>query len=185
MIAAWELGAYLGEEGLARGVRARVSSWRRIGHDALIPNAKGTGQYLNSVLAKQEALAAGYDDGIFLSDTGHLVEGTGENIFLVSGGVVRTPDPGVGALPGITRESVMTLLRDHDIEVEESSLTRSDLYAADEAFFTGTAAEVTPIREIDDRPLAAPGPITKRAQELYMSAVRGELDGYRRWLDFA
>jgi len=179
-------GAYLGEEGLSNGIRAAVSSWSRIDQRMLIPNAKGTGGYLNSILAKQEALAGGYDEAILLTMDGDVSEGSGENLFLVKRGKVATPPHTVGALDGITRASVMQLLVDDGFEVVERSMTRSDLYYADEAWFTGTAAEVTPIREIDDRPVGdgKPGPVTQRAQELFMDVAHGRLDTYRHWLDY-
>lgn len=186
-IAAWEWGAYLGKAALEEGARVRVSSWRRIGHEALIPNAKGTGQYINSVMAKQEAVTAGYDEALMLNYEGYVAEGSGQNIFLVKGRKVITPPSTAGALEGITRDTVMTLLADDGYEVAEALVTRSDLYYADEVFFTGTAAEVTPIREIDDRPVGEgrPGPVTKRAQELFMKTVTGELEPYRHWLEYA
>ena len=185
MIATWSWGAYLGEDGLANGIRAAVSSWRRIDHGSLIPSAKGTGGYINSVLAKQSAVNAGYDEAILLNSEGYVAEGSGENIFVIYDGGVATPSPATGALNGITRQSVMTLLRDDGYAVEERKMTRNDLYTADEVFFTGTAAEVTPIREIDDRPVGEgePGPVTRRAQSLFMDAATGKLDGYRHWLD--
>ncbi len=185
MIATWEWGAYLGEEGLANGIAVGVSSWRRIDHNTLIPNAKGTGGYLNSILAKQEAVRAGYDEAILLDSKGFVAEGSGENVFVVRNGTVITPPATSGSLDGITRASVMTLLEDDGHSVSEADLTRSDLYYAEEAFFTGTAAEVTPIREVDGRPVGdgKPGPITKRAQELFMAAVTGKLDRYAHWLD--
>ncbi len=186
VMACWEWGAYLGEEGITNGIRVATSSWRRIDHSSLIPNAKGTGGYLNSVLAKQEAIAAGYDEALLLNAGGFIAEGSGENLFLVKDGVVRTPLWLAGALNGITRNAVITLLRDDGVEVTESDLTRSDCYYADEAFFTGTAAEVTPIREIDNRPVGSgkPGPVTRRAQELFGRAVRGDLPGYEHWLEY-
>lgn len=186
-IAAWEWGAYLGKGALEEGARVRVSSWRRIGHEALIPNAKGTGQYINSVLAKQEAIVAGYDEAILLNYEGYVAEGSGQNLFLVRDGRVSTPPSTAGALEGITRDTLMTLLSDDGVEVRESAVTRSDLYYADEAFFTGTAAEVTPVREVDDRPVGEgkPGPVTRRAQELFMKTVTGELAPYRHWLEYA
>ena len=186
-IGSWVWGAYLGAEGLERGIRVRVSSWRRVGHEALVPNAKGTGQYVNSVLAKQEAILGGYDEAILLNTAGYVVEGSGENLFLVRDGVVRTPPASMGALAGITRDTVMTLLGDDGYDIAEVPLTRADLYYADEAFFTGTAAEVTPIREIDDRPVAAGevGPVTRRTQQLFASAVTGALEPYLHWLEYA
>jgi branched-chain amino acid aminotransferase len=186
ILAAWEWGAYLGDDGLSNGIRVAVSSWRRIDHEMLIPNAKGTGGYLNSVLAKQEALAGGFDEAIMLNSEGYVSEGSGENLFAVRNGVVVTPPVSAGCLEGITRHTVMTLLREDGHRVEEGRLTRSDLYYADEVFFTGTAAEVTPIREIDRRPVGAgrPGPVTKRAQQLFMDTVTGKLEAHREWLEF-
>lgn len=185
-VAAWRWGAYLGDEGLANGIRVRISSWRRISATSFVPTAKGTGQYLNSIMAKQEAVATGYDEAILLNDSGTVSEGSGENLFIVRNEKVYTPPVAAGILDGITRDSVMTILGDEGIEVRESSLTRGDLYAADEAFFTGTAAEVTPIREIDDLPIGPgkPGPVTKRVQELFQSAVRGNIPAYSHWLDY-
>ena len=186
IVAAWKWGAYLGEEGLAKGIRVRVSSWRRIHQSSFIPIAKGTGQYLNSVLAKQEAVATGYDEAILLNMDGNISEGSGENLFLARDGVLVTPPGSSGILDGITRASVMQLLADDGVEVRESVLTRGDLYAADELFFTGTAAEVTPIREVDDRPVGPgkPGPITRRAQDLYAQATSGKLSAYQSWLTY-
>jgi branched-chain amino acid aminotransferase len=185
-IGSWVWGAYLGAEGLERGIRTKVSSWRRVGHEALIPNAKGTGQYVNSVMAKQEAITAGYDEAIMLNTAGYVTEGSGENLFLVRDGRVLTPPVSMGALQGITRDTVMTLLRDDGYEVAEGPVTRADLYYADEAFFTGTAAEVTPIREIDDRAVGTGtvGPITRRTKDLFNETVTGGLERYRHWLEF-
>jgi branched-chain amino acid aminotransferase len=184
-IAAWKWGAYLGEDGVHQGIRAKVSSWRRIDAAMLIPAAKGSGGYLNSVLAKAEALRAGVDEAIMLNADGMVVEGSGENIFLVHAGRVRTPPGADGILEGITRNSLMTLLTDAGHDVEEVSITRAELYRADEVFLCGTAAEVTPVREIDDRPVGdgTPGPVTRQAQELFSRAVRGELDRYRDWVE--
>ncbi|OFW50409.1 MAG: branched chain amino acid aminotransferase [Actinobacteria bacterium RBG_16_67_10] len=186
-IGSWVWGAYLGAEGIDKGIRVRVSSWRRVGHEAMVPNAKGTGQYVNSVMAKQEAITAGYDEAILLNTAGYVVEGSGENLFLVRDGVVRTPATSMGALAGITRDTVMTLLADDGLDVAETPMTRADLYYADESFFTGTAAEVTPIREIDDRVVGsgAVGAVTRRAQELFAATVTGRLEQYRHWLEFA
>ncbi len=185
VIGTWEWGAYLGEEGLRDGIRCTVSSWRRIDQSMLIPNAKGTGGYLNSILAKTEAVRGGYDEAIMLNSHGFIAEGSGENLFLVRDGRVTTPPSTSGSLDGITRASVITLLEDDGHPVTETDVTRSDLYYADEAFFTGTAAEVTPIREIDDRPVGEgkPGPVTRRAQEMFMDAATGKLELYRHWLD--
>ena len=186
IIATWEWGAYLGEEGLANGIRVKVSSWRRIGQDALMPNAKLTGGYVNSVLAKQEALRAGYDEALMLNSEGFVAEGSGENLFVVRDGVVRTPPVTAGVLDGLTRESVMTLLRDDGYEVIETNIARTDLYYADELFFSGTAAEVTPVREVDDRPVGdgRPGPVTKRAQQMFMDTVTGKNERHADWLEY-
>jgi branched-chain amino acid aminotransferase len=185
-IAAWRWGAYLGEEGIQNGIRVRISSWRRVSGQSFIPLAKGSGQYLNSVLAKQEAVATGYDEALMLNADGNVSEGSGENIFLVRDGVVHTPPIAAGILDGITRASVIELLADEGVEIRQTNLTRGDLYAADELFLTGTAAEVTPIREVDDRPIGPgrPGPVTRQAQALYGDAVSGKLEKRRHWLDF-
>ncbi|MGB5166849.1 MAG: branched-chain amino acid transaminase [Acidimicrobiia bacterium] len=186
IIATWEWGAYLGEEGLANGIRVKVSSWRRIGQDALMPNAKLTGGYVNSVLAKQEALRGGYDEALMLNSEGFVAEGSGENLFVVRDGAIRTPPVTAGVLDGLTRESVMTLLRDDGYEVVEMNIARTDLYYADELFFTGTAAEVTPVREVDDRMVGdgRPGPVTKRAQQMFMDTVTGKNERYGDWLEY-
>jgi branched-chain amino acid aminotransferase len=186
MIATWEWGAYLGEEGVTNGIRVKVSSWRRIGHDSLMPNAKLTGGYINSVQAKQEALRGGHDEAIMLNTDGFVAEGSGENLFLVRDGVVRTPSLASGVLEGLTREAVITMLRDDGYEVVEEAITRTDLYYADEIFMTGTAAEVTPIREVDDRAVGdgRPGPVTRRAQKMFVDAVTGANERYANWLDY-
>lgn len=185
VIATWEWGAYLGEEGLANGIRVAVSSWRRIGHNSFMPDAKGTGGYMNSVLAKTAAIKGGYDEALLLNDDGLIAEGSGENLFMVRKGILHTPPTSAGALDGITRDSVYTLLAEDGYTIRESSISRTDLYYADEVFFTGTAAEVTPVREIDDRDVGdgKPGPVTRRAQELYMSTVKGELGSHPEWLE--
>jgi branched-chain amino acid aminotransferase len=182
-IACWPWGAYLGEESLEAGVRAKVSSWRRLDPNIIPPAAKATGQYLNSSLAKAEALKAGYDEGILLNPGGYVTDGSGENLFVVKDGVLRTPPLAAGCLAGITRDSILRIARDLDIPAVESDLVRTDLYLADEAFFTGTAAEVVPIREVDDRVLGDPGPITRRVQEVFVAATRGRDDRYRDWLE--
>jgi len=186
VVAAWEWGAYLGEEGLRNGITTRVSSWRRIDSASLIPNAKGTGGYLNAVVAKAEAMRAGADEAIMLNAAGAVAEGSGENLFLVHEGEVLTPPTSDGILDGITRRTVMRLLEDAGHRVVERSLARSDLYQADEAFFCGTAAEVTPIREVDHRQVGEgePGPVTRTAQDLYARTVRGEIDDYLDWLEW-
>ncbi len=186
IIASWEWGAYLGEEGLRDGIRIATSSWRRIDAGSMMPNAKGTGAYVNSVMAKQEALRGGYDEALMLNSQGFIAEGSGENLFLIRDGVVSTPPITAGVLDGITRSSVMTLLREDGFDVREHALARTDIYYADEAFFTGTAAEVTPIREVDDRPVGEgkPGPVTRRAQELFMGTATGRLDSHPEWLEY-
>lgn len=186
MVAAWEWGTYLGEEGVRNGIRARVASWRRIDHGSLIPSAKGTGGYLNSILAKTEAVKAGYDEAILLNTQGFVAEGSGENVFVITDGVVRTPPTADGCLNGITRDTAITLLRSDDVEIREESLTRASLYGADEAFLVGTAAEVTPLRELDDRPIGSgePGPITRMVQEAYADLVRGRIAEYDHWLTY-
>lgn len=185
-IAAWEWGAYLGDEGLEKGIRVAVSSWRRIGHEANMPNTKGTGAYINSVLAKTAAVRAGYDEAILLNTSGLVAEGSGENIFAVRDGILYTPPTAAGALGGITQDSVRTMLTDEGYEIRDFALSRTDLYYADELFFTGTAAEVTPIREVDDRPVGdgTPGPITRTAQALFMETVSGKNERYSDWLQY-
>ena len=185
VIAVWPWGTYLGEEALEAGVRAKVSSWKRNDHNTLPPGAKASGQYINSSLAKMEAMKGGYDEAIMLNLEGHVSDGSGENVFVIRDGVISTPPLSACCLEGYTRESIMTIARDLGYTVLERDLARMDLYTADEAFFTGTAAEVTPIREVDDREVGASGrgPITKELQETFFGAVHGEIEKYRRWLD--
>jgi branched-chain amino acid aminotransferase len=185
-VAAWPWGTYLGDEGVANGVRVKISSWRRHDPNAVPTAAKGTGMYVNSSLAKVEALKAGYDEAILLTSDGRVSECTGENIFVVRDGVLLTPPTSdAGALDGITQDTVETIARDMGLEVRHQQLIRTDLYLADEAFLTGTAAEVVPIREVDDRPVGAgrPGPITTELQQTYFATVRGDVDRYKDWLD--
>lgn len=179
----WKWGAYLGEEGILNGIRVKVSSWRRFSQDAF-PNAKATGTYINSILAKREAVADGYDEAMLLNSDGTLSEGSGENVFLIRDGAVYTPPLYAGCLEGVTRNAVMTLLSDDGYEVAEKVLHRSDLYYCDELFMTGTAAEVTPVREVDNRTVGdgRPGPVTRRAQQIYADAYTGKLDDYSHWL---
>ncbi|HEX6947492.1 MAG TPA: branched-chain amino acid transaminase [Acidimicrobiia bacterium] len=186
MMAAFPMGAYHGSNAAREGITTMVSSWRRISHNAFIPTAKGSGAYLNSMLAKGEALKAGYDEAIMLNDAGHVAEGSGMNLFVVEAGVVKTPPVASGILKGITRDSVMTLLRAEGVEVVETVLLRGDLYTADEVFLAGTAAEVTPVRSVDGRPVGdgRPGPVTLKAVELYRDAVTGKLDDYLHWLSY-
>jgi branched-chain amino acid aminotransferase len=182
-IASWPWGAYLGEESFETGVRVKISSWRRLDPNIIPPAAKATGQYLNSSLAKAEAVKAGYDEGILLNPNGYVTDGSGENVFLVRDGVLCTPPLAAGCLAGITRASILQIAGDEGIRVSEGDLVRTDLYLADEAFFTGTAAEVVPIREVDDRVLGDPGPITRRLQEVFTAATRGRDERYRDWLE--
>lgn len=183
-IAAWTWGAYLGDEGKTRGVRAKVSSWRRISTDSLIPHAKASGQYLNSVLAKIESHKAGYEEGILLDSHGFVCEGTGENVFVVRDGVIYTPPQTAGILDGINRKSVIQIARDEGFEVVERDIARAELYLADELFLTGTAAELTPIREIDDHAIGdGPGPVTRRLQRVFDDALHGRDPRYADWND--
>jgi branched-chain amino acid aminotransferase len=185
-IACWPWGLYLGPEAMANGCRAMTSSWQHINQNSIAPQGKGTGQYVNSSLSKVAALKAGYDEAVLLSPAGNVVQGTGENIFVVKGRTLVTPPIQEGLLAGITRESVMTIARDQGYEVVEHALVRTDLYMADEAFFTGTAAELTPIREVDNRVVGEgkPGPITKRLQSRYFDVVRGSDTSHPEWLSF-
>jgi branched-chain amino acid aminotransferase len=186
VIAVWPWGAYLGEEALEVGVRIKISSWQRNNQNSLPASAKATGQYINSVLAKLESLKAGYDEAIMLNQQGYITDGSGENVFVVRRGVLTTPPISAGCLDGITRDSVATIARDLGYEVREENLVRSDLYNADEAFFTGTAAEVTPISEVDDRVVGEGhrGPVTKEIQGAFFAATGGEVDRYAGWLSF-
>jgi branched-chain amino acid aminotransferase len=182
-VAVWEWGTYLGEEGKRNGVRAKVSSWRRISPDSLIPHAKASGQYLNSVLAKIESMKGGYEEAILLDHRGNVCEGTGENVFLVSDGEIFTPPHSASILDGINRRSVMRIARDLGYAVTERDIARAELALADELFLTGTAAELTPVREIDDRPLGPPGPITREIQRVFDDALHGRSERYLEWLD--
>jgi branched-chain amino acid aminotransferase len=184
-IAVWGWGAYLGEESKRTGIRAKVSSWRRISPDSLIPHAKACGQYLNSVLAKIESHKAGYEEAILLDDAGHVSEGSGENVFVVRDGVIATPPPTASILDGINRRSAIQIARDLGYELVERDLARGELYLADEVFLTGTAAELVPVREIDDHTIGGgePGPITREIQALFEDALYGRAERYRDWLD--
>jgi branched-chain amino acid aminotransferase len=185
IIATWEWGTYLGDEGKASGVRAKVSSWRRIPSDSLIPSAKASGQYLNSVLAKVEADKAGYEEAILLDGRGFVCEGTGENLFLVKNGKIATPGWSNDILGGINRLAAIEIAQDLGYEVIERDIARGELYHADEIFMTGTAAELTPIREVDDLPVGdgARGPITERIQSVFEDALHGRSERYADWLD--
>jgi len=183
-ISVWAWGVYLGEEALEKGARVKISSWKRLDPNVIPPGAKATGQYINSALAKIEASKAGYDEAIMLNQSGYVTDGTGENIFVVKDGELYTPSLSAGCLDGVTRDTVITIARDLGYQVHEKNLVRTDLYFADEAFFTGTAAEVCPIREVDDRAVAANGrgPITKEIQGEFFATVHGEKPEYAGWL---
>lgn len=184
-VIAWEWGKYLGEEGVKNGIRAKISTYTRHHVNAMMNKAKITANYANSFWAKQEAIQDGYEEAILLDTEGYVAEGTGENIFIVKNGRVKTPPSGASLLWGITAQSVCTLLKDNGVEVEFAKFARDELYLADEVFVTGTAAEVTPIREVDRRKIGTggPGPITRQMQELFLSVVRGENPKYKGWLD--
>jgi branched-chain amino acid aminotransferase len=186
-IGVWPWGSYLGDDCLENGARLLISSWRRPDPNAFPTQAKATGQYINSGLAKVEAIKAGYDDALMLGPDGTVAEGTGENLFIVRDGTLITPPESSGILLGVTRDSVIQIAKDAGYETVERKLLRPDVYTADEAFLTGTAAEVTPIREVDGRILASNGrgPITKEIQQTYFAAVKGEIDRYERWVEYA
>ncbi|GAB4373270.1 MAG: branched-chain amino acid transaminase [Deltaproteobacteria bacterium] len=183
-IAVWPWGAYLGEEGLAKGIRAKVSSFNRHHVNAAMSKGKVNGYYVNSVLAKWEVVKAGYDEAVLLDTEGYVAEGSGENIFIVRDGVLTTT-PLTSILPGITRDAVLTIAHKLKIPVKEARFTRDEMYIADEMFFTGTAAELTPVREVDDRVVGEgkPGPVTKRIQKVFFDIVRGKNRAFSRWLD--
>jgi branched-chain amino acid aminotransferase len=183
-IAVWGWGAYLGDDALKHGVRMTVSSWRRHDHNIIPPQAKVTGAYINSSLAKLEAVRSGYDEAIMLNPQGYVSEATGENLFVVRDGELMTPPLAAGPLPGVTRASVMAIAADLGMPVFERLLTRADLYCAEEIFCTGTAAEVTPVREIDSRVIGEPGPITLTLQQKYFEIVKGQDEKYEDWLDY-
>lgn len=182
-VAAWEWGAYLGEDGLKHGIRAKTSSWRRIGSTTIPATAKAGGQYLNSILAKIETHKAGYQEAILLNEAGYVADGSGENIFIVRDGRLITPPVNASILEGITRDCILTLAADEGIPVVEREVARAELYQADEVFVTGTAAEVCPIREVDDHVIGEPGPITTRLQERFFAATLGRDPRSDDWLD--
>jgi len=183
MIAAWEWGAYLGAESMEKGIRIRTSSYTRNHVNSTMCKAKANGNYINSILALQEALAAGYDEALLLDHEGYVAEGSGENLFVVRNGVLYTPET-TSALEGITRETILTIAEEQGLKVVEKRMTRDEVYVADEAFFTGSAAEVTPIREYDDRQIGSGtrGPITEKIQTLYFDYVHGRREDHSEWL---
>jgi branched-chain amino acid aminotransferase len=185
VIMSWPWGAYLGEEGQRNGIRAKISSWQRIGANVIPHVAKATGIYLNSMLAVTEANRAGYEEAILLTPDGYIADGSGENIFIVRDGVIYTPDLSASILPGITRDTLIQIAQDLGYRVVEKNLIRTDLYLADEVFMCGTAAEVTPIREVDEHPIGPPGPVTLELQEAYLDTCKGRTERWGHWLEFA
>jgi branched-chain amino acid aminotransferase len=184
VVAAWPWGVYLGEESKGQGIRARVSSWRRISPAGSIPHAKASGSYLNSILAKTEATKCGYDEAILLDERGFVCEGSGENIFVVRDGEIVTPPQVASILDGISRKSIIQIARDLGYTVVERDIARAELYLAEEVFLTGTAAELVPVREIDDHPLGEPGEITRHVQAKFEDALYGRAEEYHEWLDY-
>ena len=182
-IACWPWGAYLGDEALTKGVKLKTSSWTRHDHNTMPPASKTTGNYVNSSLAKVEALKAGYEEAIMLSPQGTIAECTGENVFVARNGRFLTPPLAAGALEGITQHSVMTIAADLGIDVELSDIVRSDVYIAEEMFLCGTAAEVSAVNSLDDRPIPCPGPMTTAIAEEYHKAIRGQTDRYKDWVE--
>ncbi|RMF19861.1 MAG: branched-chain amino acid transaminase [Deltaproteobacteria bacterium] len=184
-VAAWPWGSYLGDDGLRNGIRVRTSSFQRFHVNTMLTKAKAVGHYVNSILASLEARSAGYDESLMLDVDGYAAEGCGENLFIVRGGRVKTP-PIATVLEGVTRSSAIELLGAAGVEVVEERFTRDEIYIADEAFFTGTAAEVTPIRSLDDRTIGSgtPGPVTRRLQEDYFAVIKGERPDYENWLTY-
>jgi branched-chain amino acid aminotransferase len=185
VIMSWPWGTYLGADGLSKGIRAKISSWTRVGPNVIPHVAKATGIYLNSMLAVMEANRAGYDEAILLTDDGFIADGSGENVFLVKNGTIYTPDLSASILPGITRDTVIQIAQDLGYTVVEKQLIRTDLYLADEVFMTGTAAEVTPLREVDDQLIGPPGPVTLAIQKAYLDTVRGQSERWSHWLEYA
>ena len=183
-VMSWPWGTYLGDEGVERGIRAKVSSWKRVGPNTIPHVSKATGIYLNSMLAVVEATRAGYDEAILLTDDGFVADGSGENIFVVKGEILSTPDLSASILPGITRQSIIEIAGALGYAVHERNVIRSDLYIADEVFMCGTAAEVTPVRSIDDHEIGAPGPVTKKIQSVFFDVVRGRDERWSRWLEY-
>ncbi len=185
MIAAWEWGAYLGDESMEKGIRIRTSSYTRNHVNSTMCKAKANGNYINSILALQEAIATGYDEALLLDHEGFVAEGSGENIFIVRKGILYTPETS-SALEGITRDTIINIAREQGLEVIEKRISRDEVYVADEAFFTGSAAEVTPIREYDERIIGSGlrGPITEQLQRLYFDYVQGRKSDHEQWLSY-
>jgi branched-chain amino acid aminotransferase len=182
-IACWPWAAYLGPDAVEKGVRMKMSSWSRHDHNTMPPAAKTTGNYVNSSLAKVEAIKAGYDEAIMLNPQGFVSECTGENIFAVRNGTMITPPLVAGALEGITQSSVMAIAGDLGFDVRVDDLVRSDLYIAEEMFLCGTAAEVSAVNSVDDRPIPCPGPMTTAIADEFRRAVRGQVDRYKEWVE--
>ena len=182
-IACWPWGAYLGDDAVSKGVRMKISTWLRHDHNSMPPASKTTGNYVNSSLAKMEAINAGYDEAIMLNPAGMVSECTGENIFVARDGIVITPPTSAGALEGLTQDTVMNIMEDMGVSTGFGDLTRSDLYVADEMFVVGTAAEVSAVNSVDDRDIPCPGPITSAVAEQYAKIVRGEVEEYREWVE--
>jgi len=183
-IAVWPWGTYLGDDGIEHGIRAKISSFCRFGPNSLPPAAKATGQYINSILAKVEAVKAGYEEALLLDHNGNLSEGSGENLYVVKNGVIHTPPASCDVLEGITRDAIFSIAADEGISMVEKVMVRSELYGADEAFLSGTAAEIVPLREVDDRVIGEPGPVTKRIQEIFYGIIKGEDDRYADYLEW-
>jgi len=184
-IACWPWGAYLGDDALTKGVRLKTSSWVRHDHNIMPPAAKTTGNYVNSSLAKAEAIRAGYDEAIMLAPSGLVAECSGENVFVARNGILITPPLSAGALEGITQNTVLTIARDHGFEARVDNIARSDVYIAEEMFVCGTAAEVSSVNSVDDRTIPCPGPMTTAIAETYGRAVRGEEPAYKNWCELA
>jgi branched-chain amino acid aminotransferase len=185
VVMSWPWGTYLGDDGLKNGIRAKISSWKRVGANVIPHVSKATGIYLNSMLAVMEAQRAGYEEAILLTDDGYVADGSGENVFIVREGTIYTPDLSASILPGITRDTIIQIAQDLGYNVVEKPLIRTDLYLADELFMCGTAAEVTPIRELDDQLIGPPGPVTLQLQRNYLETVRGKSERWAHWLEYA
>ncbi len=186
MVACYEWGSYLGDDGLKKGIKCMISGFSRANSNSIMNKGKICGQYVSSVLAKRMAVKSGFEEALMLDPQGHVAEGTGENIFIVKNGVVRTPPLAAAILAGITRDTTIQLLREQGVEVKEEAIARDELYVADEVFLTGTAAEITPVRDIDHRKIGRgeAGPLTRRLQESFFSVVKGNDAKHDHWLTF-